>query len=66
MQRPFESRNRRCNRSIHVSQRRRRYARCKCGRVEFVVGVEIENRIEHPGLPLLGNFAIELVEEIRG
>jgi hypothetical protein len=30
-----------------------------------VVGVEIENCVEHPGLPLLRNFAVELVEEIR-
>ena len=30
-----------------------------------MVSVKIEDRVEHPGLPLLGNFAVEFVEEIR-
>ena len=66
MQRAFKSRNCRSNCCVDVRERRRRHARRKRGRIEFVVGVEIEDRVEHPGLPLLGNFAVEFVEEICG
>ncbi len=52
------------DRGIHVGQGRSRDARGKSRGVEFVIGIENQNRVHHPELPILRHFAVQLVEKI--
>ena len=62
----LQRRNCGSDRCVDSCERRSRDARRKGGSVEFVVGVKIENRIQHPDLPVLQNVAIQFVKEIAG
>ena len=62
----FQRADRRRHRRVNSSQRGCGHTRCKRRRVEFVVCIQIENRIHHPRLPGLRHPAIQFVKEIAG
>ena len=64
VQRPLQCAAGRSDCGINSSQGRSRDARGERGRIEFVIGVQIENRVQHSRLPVFGNFPLQLVKEV--